>query len=286
MDLNMISIPKTLLNLKDYQQKYIDEHLMREPVYPMISKIIADFLKSCVDEGAFYLRVPAKNLQKIIDSGKIKSCVEEGADKGTTFGGAEARKILVQNLFGADISMLAPEDYPKFGYLSQSDANKEPLLTYELSYQYGSVIFKLKKENLISRTTLTVGDSVNFARFNLMVATLTSDIKATCIMGPRHTKDKLNINVNPPLINYQLLLRELWSKALTPKNFYKLDEIMDGVNNCFEFFELQYHGDLSLTNDVEEVVLIKDEFSEGCDYDSFIKGFEKLGVKFTLKETF
>lgn len=100
----------------------------------------------------------------------------------------ETQREVVKALFGCNLDGLAPEEYPKFGYLSQADSKRDLLINADLCYQYGSVALKLKKEWMMHRTTLCVGNSVNHARCYTLIPTKLTQLRATCLQGLPHAE--------------------------------------------------------------------------------------------------
>lgn len=247
----MTNLPPTLEGFTAYQDTYYRQ-LKQLPYFSMIAPVIESFLCRIVSEGAFYLRVHATALEPIIRSGQIKSMMETGT--GATMGGPSTRRTATEALFGCDASRLQPAHYPKYGYLSLPDAATDLVRTTELAYQYGHVAFKLKKERLMQRTTLCIGNSLNAGRFHTLIPTLASRIRATCASGlPHHeTAQSRALGTLPdPLACYGLMAVEIMENRLTPRNFPAIDRLLGDKIPAFEHFELQYHGQLNLTTDVE-----------------------------------
>lgn len=118
----MIQTPATLSAFNSYQDEYY-RRLLQLPYFDKMAKVIEDFLYKIVSSGSFYLRVPVAALSAIIQTGRIKSMMETG--KGTTNGGTETHREVVKALFGCNVDRLVPEEYPKFGYLSQADSKRD-----------------------------------------------------------------------------------------------------------------------------------------------------------------
>lgn len=248
----MTPTPPTLARFNAYQDEYY-QRLMQLPYFKQMSKVLEDFLYRIVSDGAFYLRVPVRVLPDIIRTGQIRSMAETG--RGTTNGGMETRKQTVKALFGCDADALQPEEFPKFGYLSQADSKRDLLVNSELCFQYGSVAFKLKKERMMQRTTLCVGDSVNFGRCHTLIPTRTSRIRATCIHGLTHSIESGHPIMAPadPLACYVYMTIQILEKKLTAANFPLIDRLIGDQMPVFEFFELQYHGPIDLRTDIERI---------------------------------
>lgn len=153
--------PKSLEFFDKHQLAYY-ERLCQLPYFTKIAPLVERFLKQIVHDGAFYVRVHLQDLPAILETGRLMSCME--THHGTTDGGENVRRKVTEALFGCPAAGLQPHDYPKYGFLSQADAKKDLMVNGGMWCQYGDVSIQLKKERLLHRTTLTVGDSVNFAR--------------------------------------------------------------------------------------------------------------------------
>ncbi len=254
-----MTIP-TLKDLPVYQNNYYS--LMRIfPKFQECAAVIEDFLKKIIDAGDIYIRVHPETLPLILKDGYLKNSVETGTS--ATNGGSKARVSSTVCLFNCDSNKLADSDYPTFGYLSCKDPLKNQMATYEMSYQYGDVVIKLKKDHLFHRTTLTVGTSIDFLSSGHMIPTLLTDPKATCIFGPANPKGILNGLVNTSMLGldtirfYRLLAQAISDKELTVENFYRIEEILGERCPFFKYFELQFHGRVTV-DDFEEITVMDD----------------------------
>ena len=239
---------KTLENFDSYQTTYY-RRLFALPYFAQIASVIERFLKAIVERGEFYTRVQIKILESILESGTLKSMIE--THRGTTNGGENTRKEVIENLFGCDTSAMQAADYPKYGFLSQPDGRRDLLVNAHMSMQFGDVSIRLKKSRMMHRTTLCVGNSVNFGNSEMMVPTRTDNIKATCITGLAH-EGKRQLMRNPMGFYYYLTSKILQGE-LTADNFAHIDRISDDCPMPIEYFELQYHGIISLKDDVERI---------------------------------
>lgn len=203
--------------------------------------------------------------------------------KGTTGGGMDTRRETVKALFGCDTDKLTPEEYPKFGYLSQADCKRDLLVNAEMCYQYGSVAFKLKKERMMHRTTLCVGDSVNYARCYNLIPTPVTRLRATCLHGLPHTDGHQSfLSLPEPLMCYIYMAGRILEKRLTTDNFPMIDRLIGDDMPCFEFFELQYHGIIDITTDIERVDCMPCYDDDKSALLQAQTEFNKLGVEFNL----
>lgn len=268
------NIPKSLRNLAEYQEAY-RQRLLDLPYYKMIAPIIETFLRQIIDRGAFYLRVHTSALKPILESGKIKSLTETG--KGATEGGVETRKEVTEALFGCKASKLLPSEFPKYGFLSQPDAKLDLIVNGGMWAQYGDVSIQLKKERLFHRTTLCVGNSVNFGRCYLLIPTKVDNVKATCLCGLQHDGKPL-IPIQDPIYCYAMMTEWILKKKITTQNFPNIDQIAENVPPLFEFFELQYHGELDIKKDVERIDITPSSEEEKKELEELKPKFEAIGV--------
>lgn len=264
---------KTLKHLDRYQAEYY-RRLAELPYFAQIASVIEHFLKAIINRGAFYIRVQTSVLEDILTSGSIKSMME--THKGTTNGGEETRREVTANLFGCDTDTLQPADYPKYGFLSQPDAKRDLMVNAHMSMQFGDVSIRLKKSRMMHRTTLCVGNSVNLGNSEIMVPTRTDNVKATCITGLAH-EGQCQMMPNPMAFYYYLATKILKGE-LTIDNFASIDRICDDSPMPLEYFELQYHGIISLKDDVERIDVIPSSEEEMVMLKALKPKFEALGI--------
>ena len=267
--------PKSLRALAAHQSAY-QELLRQQPYYKMVAPIVEGFLRQIINHGAFYLRVHVSSLEGILESTRIKSVMETGT--GATNGGKDTRREVVEALFGCNANKLLPSEFPKYGFLSQPDAVKDLYINGGMWCQYGDVSIQLKKERLFHRTTLCVGDSVNFGRFYQLIPTRVDDVKATCICGLAHDGEPL-MKMGDPVAAYAIFAQWILEKKLTVNNFPLIEEVARDVPPIFDFFELQYHGDLDITQDVERIDVAPSSPGEKEKLLELKEKFKELGVK-------
>lgn len=260
-----------LKNFKNYQNNYYSV-LMQIPGFKESALVIEDFLKQIIAEGDFYIKVPTKVLPLILECGYLKNAVQAG--KTASGGGPAARIKSTEFMFGCSQNELTKPDYPRFGYLSSPDPKINMLMTYDMTYQYGDATIKLKKDNLFDRTTLTIGTSLDFMSFAYLIPTLLTDPKATCIFGvATHLASGKDAAPYGPgnIKNYLFLADKIKDGTINKNNFYNIDELLGGKNPLLRFFELQFHGDIKLS-DFERI-----DYMEEPDKE-VIKGFEAKGI--------
>lgn len=274
----METLPKTLSVHSAYQKEYL-RRLKALPYYDFVAPVIEDFLRRIIACGEFYIRVPASTLGKILDSGRIRSMTETLT--GTTTGGIDTRKEVTEALFGCNAAGLKASEFPKYGFLSQKDAAVDLYLNGGMWTQYGDVSIQLKKERLIGRTTICVGDSVNFGRCFTLIPTRTDDIKATCVCGPQHGGKSLMV-FQDPLFCYEKMAEWILTGKLTEKNFPEIDRIAEDAPPVFEFFELQFHGPLDVSKDVRRIDVIAADDKEKEMFEALAQRFESIGIPFHI----
>ena len=269
---------KSLQHLAQYQADYY-RRMFALPYFPQVANVIENYLRQIVDYGAFYLRVHTSALPAILASGCVKSMMETYT--GATNGGVETRKEVVKILFNCDTGSMRPEDYPKFGFLSQPDAVRDFFFNGGMWCQYGAVSIQLKKERLLRRTTLCVGDSVNMGRYFTLIPTPVDSIKATCICGLEHDGTAL-VAPPEPLMCYYYIATLILEKKLTHTNFPLLEAIAREGMPVFEFFELQYHGAIDLATDVERIDVEPLSAEDEKRLLALKPQFEAMGIPFHL----
>ncbi len=275
-----MNTPKSLQALAGHQTAY-QELLRQQPYYRMVQPIVEGFLRQIINHGAFYLRVHVASLEGILESKSIKSVMETG--KGATNGGMDTRREVTEALFGCNAKKLLPSEFPKYGFLSQPDALKDLYVNGGMWCQYGDVSIQLKKYRLFHRTTLCVGDSVNFGRCYQLIPTRVDDVKATCICGLSHDGDPL-MKMGDPMAAYAIFAQWILEKKLTINNFPLIEEVAKDVPPIFDFFELQYHGELDITQDVERIDIAPSSPEENEKLLGLKEKFEAIGVKFNIFE--
>ncbi len=245
-------LPPSLVNFQDYQSRYL-ACLNLLPNFKELSGVIEEFLKKIVASGAMYIRIRPQTLPLIIKDGFLKNAVETATS--ASLGGAKSRMESTEFLFNCDKNKMSACDYPTFGYLSTDKSTVNLYATYEMAYQYGEIAIKLKKANLLQRTTMTVGTSLDFMSFAYLVPTLLSDPKATCIAGLSNmfqTGGQYAPYGLGSLDNYLYLAAKIKEGTINEKNFFRISELLGYDNPLFKYVELQFHGRVSIS-DFEEI---------------------------------
>lgn len=269
-------LPKSLVVFKEFHDAYYSEFLKDKD--PNKIAVIEDFLKKLVEESNFCMCLKPSVLKTVVGENVFKSVFETG--EGTTMGGRDARTMATKALFNVDIESLADSEYPKYGYLGCKDVTIDFFANPDLMHQYGSVLVKFKKQELLERTTLTVGDSINFGECYKKIPTFANSPKAVCIKDKLRANAPANFkmfdfdtNVNYVNIFYAGILNGKL-KLNNPHSIYHLFERFHG----FEFFELQYHGELLFDRDVQEVYMYVSDENEEALFEELSPILQSKGI--------
>ena len=241
--------PKVLLKYAPYHDKiYLDE-IQKKKYTDEEIEVIENFLKEAIEENDFSMATHIEYIQSILDEDKIQSSVQRNWEsiKNSDYDKKHInRKWSTAEIFNVNISELEGSDYEKYGYLSCKDKRQDIEDGSDVPMYYGNVIMNLKKENVINRTTLTLGDSLN-NRWKLgensITPTLASCPRIICIPG---RSNKLAKSISECIK----------SGKIPPKHPNLMNKIK--VKHLdFSYIELQIHGELSFKDDVESVHIIK-----------------------------
>ena len=239
------NVPITLAYLDDYLEKNQNKQKQVEKMRGKVEK----FFKDMISNSELCMQVPAKeNIISNIKSGHFKNSFETKT-KSNLGDYDSARKDAVSLSFGVpkDVveDMLNKNEaykFEKYGYLGAE--SKENVL------HYGEIQFKFKKEQLLNKTTITVGDSLNNDHVGVVASRLTNP-KVESIPGVINGDGSLLVDT------YKLID----GKDITP-DMDPMD-IAQEIQNCaylymdvadIPYFELQFHGDLKM-KDVESCEL-------------------------------
>lgn len=239
---------KTLLSF----QKYLDEFYEKRCVEinnAHIIETIENFLKELVEKNDFCILMSEQALDSWKKDNRYKTQVETNI--GTTMGGKEARVEITKQLFNCDTQNLLNSDYPKYAMLCGKDKELQFMLDSDPLFRYGNAVVTLKKENLLERTTMTLGSSTSFmAGFEYKRPCFVQAPKVSCLPGTNYqAKNKIEFDSkNIATIFYKAIQAEVM-KVTNPASLIRVFEGTDG----FEIFELQIHGELLFDTDVEKV---------------------------------
>ena len=249
-------IPETL---KDYEKTYNEFKEKRtsqiEDMRPF--EDMDKLLNNLVKNNEFRMRIPTDNatvLRSILTDGKFKTQFETSSSKGAY--SPDRRRHASENLFGT--KNIADSQYEKYGYLGSKNLVKDdsPML-----FPYGNGIITFNKKSMMDRTTLTVGDSLRESLGDrLEMGTKVTNIDSTvAIAHPEMAKPTFDA-----LSNYV--------------DKYGIDDASH-ASFTVGYFELQYHGDLTLS-DVDTMTIDKFILDEVFSDSSLKEKAKKAGIKF------
>lgn len=231
---NLNEIP-TLRNLAARQKEFLAKS--GREFDPELAQILEQMAQNC----ALRIRVPNElTLKKIFEDGRFKSQLEVGSSSGCY--NPDLRKKLSYKLFGTDIKNTPNSQYEVYGYLGNTnfigEARNYPLRNY------GDTIVTLDKENLLPRTTFTLGDSLanwyyfNWEEMQVFVASKLDDIFTAC--GDVNSIDFIKYKVKG-------------KKEISPTDIVGTNKHGDGTF----YIEAQYHGGV-LDKDIRTVTFLSD----------------------------
>lgn len=254
--------PETLKNFKAFsterKDKWMDDIASRYIVdidkvnsnIKNVNKHFGDFLAS--DDAQFCMRVDTEEvLPKIIESGKFKTQFETNTSGGAL--SPSLRELTSKNLFGWKDR---PTDagFEKYGYLRAGSFKDEDLLGDVGVSQYGDASITFKKKNLMDRTTLTFGDSLDAGGIaGQITPTKVNDFDirhSAREMGDWATVDKdwqkLDDNVS-----------DFTKMSNRQKNDFLMGDGISGGKKSMRYTELQFHGDLTV-DDIDTISIEQD----------------------------
>lgn len=252
---------KTLAKFKEHEENWYNEKTLKE-ISPRAAEELNENLKELVDKSDFAMRIPDdKVLNQILDDGKFKTQFETNTSNGSL--NKDARKNATGQLFGLssdEVNALEPKDFEKYGYLASKDRFSDFSDSNEAS-QYGDICIRFKREAVLNRTTMTIGDSLGPARNGIIVS--------TSISNPRVSGMKIT------------RLDTLWSPGGTNRLKAAMNQSIDAhdvADTLYEsYFELQYHGDLTIS-DIDSITYNSNDYSGRLSEDTK-KRLDKLGIK-------
>lgn len=234
-------------------------------------KEIDGFLNNLVLNSTLITFVPGRKIMEVINSGEYTSMQKLGLEENRT--SANARNNSSEVLFGSKAR--DDDDYPKYGILSDKDILHEILVDGNAVYQYGSVIIVWKKEKVLNRTTMTIGNSINFGAYATKCPSFLSNPSYISIPGTNYYSPH-------QLADTRESIKSFYEKIKSGELTLFPSSIATSYNgdNGFEYYEIQLHGKLSIKDDVEEI----DYF---CGYEEDEKDFfnklkaetDKIGIK-------
>lgn len=237
---------------------------------------IEQAMAETIDKGRFCMRAHTQSdtFKDIINNG-FKNQFQSRRSSG--YFDTRTRKAVTEKMFGC-LGYLGADEYEKYGYLSTTDDFRNE--REEELYTYGMARVVFKKEKMLNRTTLTVGDSM--ANLYDVVASKVTAPKVESIPGV------INKNISWVAMAYSLEgfdVRDLFNKSKNHLQLYEnpknnaekwINEVysLQGKNVEYgvcrddlqadqdvAYIELQYHGPLTI-DDVELIEIDGGEYNK------------------------
>ncbi|MBQ6503115.1 MAG: hypothetical protein IJI57_04280 [Flexilinea sp.] len=176
-------------------------------------------IREYINKGDFRIRVTNRAMNGILDSGEIWNQMQAGRSGG--YYDPDERRDISQRLFDHD-GGLADEEYEKYGYLSdgQTDAAE----------WYGDFDIVLKKDVMMDRTTMTLGDSLDYKAYY-----------PSFVNNPQWVSSGDKFWADP---------KDFKRKSKTLLKTGKFEDSGDG------YLELQFHGKVT-TNEISHISMPK-----------------------------
>ncbi len=260
-------------------EKYAPVYARRLAMYQAVNGAFADrtarveaFLRDAIQQCDFAMCVRAEDLESILRDDRVKSMFETG--HGASVGGVDARREWMQRMYGVDAGELSPEDHPTYGLLVGKNRLRDLARDPDPFYRYGAAMLILRKENLMARTTLTVGSSFDFRESILKSPVPVTDPKALCIKG-----FPTNPALAPPRwFNGMLFFDDLITQGrISPDVPNCLSMAADDMMG-FENFELQFFGPIVFSRDVTRVEYMNVTGREAALVENLRPQLEALGI--------
>lgn len=238
---------KFLADFKQCHDARVNFCRMMQRGFEREMSIAEDFLRKAVDSCDFCMCIRPKDFKKALEDNELKELFEIGHG-GATVGGIEVRRIVMKNLYDLDSEKYPIKEMPKYGILVGKDKYRDLISDPDIFYHYGSIMLTFKKENLLHRTTMTVGSSLQYDESRLKTPTFVTDPKFICIKG--YPKDPL---IEEYFLGLRFFVDNLIKlRKLSPTLPNMMSDLASGMNG-FENFELQYFGKITISEDVKEV---------------------------------
>lgn len=242
------------------------------------TRCIESFLDKLVSSSSFITLLPVKSLLGVIETGRYRSMAELGIDK--EMGGMKEREQATKVLFGSSPS--TPADWPKYGMLSSKDKYAQLLQDGDAFFRYGSAVITWKRENLIDRTTMTIGSSLDFGQFMVKCPTFLDKCSVVALQGTNYFGGRTMI----PTRRSVAAFAEKISSGSLSLNPSSIADAFDGELG-YENYELQIHGTLRLDRDVEEIeYLSMGSDSDDALFSECIGKLEEMGIRAKRFEDF
>ena len=281
------ALPPSLARFQAFHDAYLGRILADTAHFDRrLLEVVRHFLKVFADAGKLCIRVRERDVSAILDDDRVKEMVELG--HGTTNGGPSVRKAVVAAAFDADVENLPADQFPKYGYLGPDSAMADMVECSDLGFHYGNVRFVLRHETMAARTTMSMGNGVNFGCFHFKVPTWLLNPEPTCFISlPHHvelmTKFTAAMKEGPSRPGQAMTMFAVacMRGMLTKDNFHTIGDVFEGAQG-FEFFELHYHGHLIVSKDVERVDICRWTDDTSKIFAAVKPRFDRLGIPCNL----
>jgi len=249
-------IPKTLQSFEEHQSRWHSE--VREKFSAKEETIVKDGFEKAIERNDFATRVGPKALESIVlKDGRLKTQFETNTSGGML--SEEYRKTATYQLFGVDSKDMKASDFEKYGYLASKDLYRD--INNEYVEHYGEITMRFKKETMLDRTTLTIGDSYDDVAYSGHY----EETEKSAYSLPTSVT-----NIKPEIMSKTVdNLKELNEETVSEADLLasKLD---------VSYIELQYHGEVTI-DDIESVTMYRKVYEDGNQ--TKMKVFNKLVEK-------
>ena len=263
-------IPDTLKDYDEYAAEFregIIEQIQDREVDPEVFTETNEMLNELIENNAFRIRIPAEDttvVESIITDGRIKNQFETNTTGGLF--DKRFRADASKGLFGYTED-LPNSGYEKYGYLGSKNVADDAGRKLK---EYGGGIITLRKDSMMERTTLTMGDSLHMANIpaneemglGRTIATKVTEIDSTvCQFSAAYNGERRRDDLRETIDKYGI------EKAS------QIGQFASGG-----YFELQYHGDVTLA-DIESITLSKEQWDEIANKPEIVEKLKENGVK-------
>lgn len=233
-----------------------DHEEVQVPPQEEMEEILHDYLKTLVEKNLhMQIRVPnCEILGAILETGRFMTQIETGTTKGSK--DVDGRKKLAKEKFGIDPATFPDRDYEVYGYLSDGDhvregkfadsSRRSPADDNHLGWvgSYGQIIVKLKAKRMLTRTTISFGDSLDTEE-NSSPALLDNPDVMCVRQADRHSAYEQA---------YEWHKKKMAGDERGAAELEGLNAFMGHMENS-SYVELQFHGGVTL-EDIESVTLV------------------------------
>ena len=268
--------PATLKNLRSNMAKYSENNARFGKVVDRVEEFndslagnlkpnyIEDAMEKLLNNNDFGMRVDNKVLEQILKDGKFKNQLEVGKSRGSF--NPRARKEASHHLFGVEnYSTLPAREFEKYGYLV--DKNYARDFANSRTGQYGNLIVKFKKDNIMSRTTFTMDDSLEAGLGERVVAAPVSAPSKEALATYQFKQDMFT--------NLAAISGD--SAPPSPIEFIEKVNSNSLFSDEIRYIELQYHGELTVS-DIDSVV-VKESYLNFSSFKGLVETLKEKGIK-------